>query len=172
MVRREFTVRAACDGADTRKTVTRHVPDSDTRPWSRPPASATSFWLSPFAEIERGRYLPGLDMAIRLANGLGVTLTEIVGQWEGARGAAPSGGVPQRVSRRRMAAVPLDVPQEDVFRRVRGLWELMSPERRDLYLKQGKALVAAQWKEETRGEFPRAAEPPAKPRRRSGGRHD
>jgi hypothetical protein len=109
-------------------------------------------------------------MAMRLANGLGVTLTEIVGQWEGERGAAQPGGIPQRVSRRRMPATPLDVPQEDVFRRVRGLWELMSPERRDAYLKQGKALVAAQWKEETRGEFPRAAEPPAKPRRRSGQR--
>jgi hypothetical protein len=31
------------------------------------------------------------------------------------------------------------------------LWELISPERRDACLKQVKALVAAQWKEETRG---------------------
>jgi transcriptional regulator with XRE-family HTH domain len=135
-------------------------------------ADAGGLDQSRVSEIERGRYLPGLDMAMRLANGLGVTLTEIVGQWEGARGAAQPGGIPQRVSRRRMPAAPLDVPQEDVFRRVRGLWELMSPERREAYWKQGKALVAAQWKEETRGEFPRAAEPTAKPRRRSGSRTD
>jgi transcriptional regulator with XRE-family HTH domain len=133
-------------------------------------ADAGGLDQSRVSEIERGRYLPGLDMAMRLANGLGVTLTEIVGQWEGARGTMRPGGVPQRVSRRRMSASILDVPQEDVFRRVRGLWELMSPERRDAYLKQGKALVAAQWKEETRGEFARAAEPPAKPRRRAGQR--
>ena len=60
-----------------------------------------------------------------------------------------------------MPAGPLDPSQEDVFRRVRGLWELMSPERREAYWKHGKALVAAQWKGETRGEFPGAAEPPA-----------
>ena len=133
-------------------------------------ADAGGLDQSRVSEIERGRYLPGLDMAMRLANGLGVTLTEIVGRWEGARTATQPGGVPRRVARRRVRAAPLDVPQEDVFRRVRGLWELMSPDRRDAYWKQGKALVAAQWKEETRGEFPRAAEPPVKPRRRSGGR--
>ena len=133
-------------------------------------ADAGGLDQSRVSEIERGRYLPGLDMAMRLANGLGVTLTEIVAQWEGARSTAQPGGVPRRVPRRRVPAAPLDVPQEDVFRRVRGLWELMSPERRDAFWKQGRALVAAQWKEETRGEFPRAAEPPVKPRRRSGGR--
>ena len=133
-------------------------------------AEAGGLEQSRVSEIERGRYLPGLDMAMRLANGLGVTLTEIVSRWEGAGTATQPGGVPRRVARRRVSSARLDVPQEDVFRRVRGLWELMSPERRDAYWKQGKALVAAQWKEETRGEFPRAAEPPVKPRRRSGGR--
>ena len=128
-------------------------------------ADAGGLDQSRVSEIERGRYLPGLDMAMRLANGLGVTLTEIVAQWERARSATQPGGVPRRVARRRGPAAPLDVPQEDMFRRVRGLWELLSPERRDTYLKQGKALVAAQWKEETRGEFPRAAEPSVKPRR-------
>jgi transcriptional regulator with XRE-family HTH domain len=135
-------------------------------------AEAGDLEQSRISEIERGRYLPGLDMAMRLATGLGVSLTEIVAQWEGARAATQPGGVAQRVARRLLPAAPLDVPQEDVFRRVRGLWELMSPERRDAYWKQGKALVAAQWKEETRGEFPRAVEPPAKPRRRSRRRSD
>jgi transcriptional regulator with XRE-family HTH domain len=133
-------------------------------------ADAGGLEQSRISEIERGRYLPGLDMASRLATGLGVSLTEIIAQWEGDRAASQLGGVPR--GRRRMPAAPLDVPQEDVFRRVKGLWELMSPERREAYWKHGKALVAAQWKEETRGEFPRAAEPTAKPRRRSGGRTD
>jgi transcriptional regulator with XRE-family HTH domain len=134
-------------------------------------ADAGGLEQSRISEIERGRYLPGLDMAMRLAKGLGVSLTEIIAQWEGAQ-AASHPGAAHRSPRRRMPAEPLDVPQEDVFRRVKGLWELMSPERRDAYWKQGKALVAAQWKEETRGEFPRAAEPTAKPRRRSASRTD
>jgi len=133
-------------------------------------ADAGGLDQSRVSEIERGRYLPGLDMAMRLATGLGVSLTEIVSQWEGARAAAQPGGVPRRVLRRRIPSAPLDVPQEDVFRRVRGLWELMTPERRNAFWKEGKALVAAQWREENRGEFPRAAEPPAKPRRRPRGR--
>ena len=54
-------------------------------------ADAGGLDQSRVSEIERGRYLPGLDMAMRLANGLGVTLTEIVGQWEGARGASAAG---------------------------------------------------------------------------------
>ncbi len=41
-------------------------------------ADAGGLDQSRVSEIERGRYLPGLDMAMRLANGLGVTLTEIV----------------------------------------------------------------------------------------------
>jgi hypothetical protein len=32
----------------------------------------------------------------------------------------------------------------------------MTTERRNAFWKQGKALVAAQWREENRGEFPRA----------------
>jgi transcriptional regulator with XRE-family HTH domain len=133
-------------------------------------ADAGGLDQSRISEIERGRYLPGLDMAVRLAAGLGVTLTEMVAQWEGPQGAAQASAGSARPKRRRMPAAALDVPQEDVFRRVRGLWELMSPERRDTYWKQGKALVAAQWKEETRGEFPRAAEPRAKPGRKTGSR--
>jgi len=70
------------------------------------------------------------------------------------------------VARRRILAATLGVPDEDVFRRVRGLWELMSPERRDKYWKQGKALVAEQWKEETRGEVSPSSEPAVKPRQR------
>src|ERR1700736_325444 len=73
-------------------------------------ADAGGLDQSRVSEIERGRYLPGLDMAMRLANGLGVTLTEIVAQWEGARGAVQPGGVPRRVVRRRGPAAPLDVP--------------------------------------------------------------
>jgi transcriptional regulator with XRE-family HTH domain len=130
-------------------------------------AEAGGLDQSRVSEIERGRYLPGLDMAMRLAKGLGVTLTEIIAQWEGTSAEALPGGVRQRMARR-LPGATLDVPQEDVFRRVRGLWELMSPDRRDLYWKQGKALVAEQWKEETRGEVPRSSA--AKPRQRSGGR--
>ena len=131
-------------------------------------ADAGGLDQSRVSEIERGRYLPGLDMATRLANGLGVTLTEIVREWEGSRGRPRPGGVARRAGRRRISAAALDVSQEDVFRRVRGLWELMSPERRAAFWKQGKALVAAQWKEETRAELPGAVPPTGKPRRRSG----
>jgi transcriptional regulator with XRE-family HTH domain len=132
-------------------------------------AEAGGLDQSRVSEIERGRYLPGLDMAMRLAKGLGVTLTELVAQWEETSAEPLPGGVRQRV-RRRMPPATLDVPQEDVFRRVRGLWELMSPERRDKYWKQGKSLVAEQWKEEMHGEFSRPSTPAAKPRQRSGGR--
>ena len=127
-------------------------------------AEAGGLEQSRVSEIERGRYLPGLDMAMRLATGLGVTLTEIIAQWEGTRPATKAGAPGQRVGRR-MPAAALDVPQEDLFRRVRGLWELMTADRRDAFLKQGKGLVAAQWREESRGEFPRPVEPTAKPRR-------
>ena len=54
-------------------------------------ADAGGLDQSRVSEIERGRYLPGLDMAMRLANGLGVTLTEIVAQWEGASGNISTG---------------------------------------------------------------------------------
>ncbi len=120
-------------------------------------ADAGGLDQSRVSEIERGRYLPGLDMAMRLAKGLGVTLTEVVAQWEGTSADARPGGVRQRVARRRIPAATLDVPEEDLF---------LSPERRDTYWKQGKSLVAQQWKEETRGEVSPASEPAAKPRER------
>ena len=129
-------------------------------------AEAGGLDQSRVSEIERGRYLPGLDMAMRLAKGLGVTLTEIVAQWEGTSAEPLPGGVRQRVARRRILAATQNVPDEEAFRRVRGLWELMSPERRDTYWKQGKALVAEQWKEETRGEVSPVSAPAAKPRQR------
>ena len=129
-------------------------------------AEAGGLDQSRVSEIERGRYLPGLDMALRLAKGLGVTLTEVVAQWEGTSAEALPGGARQRAVRRRMSTATVDVPDEDVFRRVRGLWELMSQERRNKYWKQGKALVAEQWKEETRGEVSPSSAPAAKPRQR------
>lgn len=112
-------------------------------------AEAGGLEQSRVSEIERDKYLPGLDLAVRLARGLGVTLTDIVARWEGT--VADASAAPRRVVRRQ-SETPLDVPQEDLFRRVRGLWELMTSDRRDLYLKQGKALVAEQWKAEARGE--------------------
>src|ERR1700738_2773745 len=121
-------------------------------------ADAGGLDQSRVSEIERGRYLPGLDIAMRVAKGLGVTLTEIVAQWEGTSAEALPGDVRRRVARRRIPAAALDVPQEDLFRRVRGLWELMSPDRRDEYWKHGKSLVAEQWKEERRGEGPPSPE--------------
>jgi transcriptional regulator with XRE-family HTH domain len=128
-------------------------------------AEAGGLDQSRVSEIERGRYLPGLDMAVRVAKGLGVTLTEIVSQWEGASAGALKSGSPR--ARRRVPPPPLDVPQEELFRRVRGLWELLSPDRREVYVKQGKTLVAEQWKAELRGEFPRPAESAAKVRPRA-----
>lgn len=119
------------------------------------------------SEIERDKYLPGLDLAVRLARGLGVTLTDIVSRWEGT--AADAGGVPRRVVRRQPDTA-LDVPQEDMFRRVRGLWELMTSDRRDLYLKQGKALVAEQWKAEARGEAVDARDVESQPKQRAASR--
>src|ERR1700719_80901 len=73
-------------------------------------AEAGGLDQSRVSEIERGRYLPGLDMAMRLAKGLGVTLTEIVAQWEGTSAEPLSGGVRQGVARRRMLAATLGVP--------------------------------------------------------------
>jgi transcriptional regulator with XRE-family HTH domain len=128
-------------------------------------AEAGGLEQSRISEIERGKYLPGLDLAVRLAKGLGVTLTEIVGQWEGTSATAAAGGGRRRG--RRLPPPPLDVPQEDLFRRIRGLWELLSPERRDVFWKQGKTLVAEQWRAETRGDYPRPVEPAAKSRPRA-----
>ncbi len=132
-------------------------------------ADAGGLDQSRISEIERNKYLPGLDLAVRLAKGLGVTLTVIVARWEGATGEAAAEPGRRRVVRREPAPA-LDVAQEDLFRRVRGLWELMSSELRDEYLKRGKALVAEQWKAEARGSFPRSTEADAKPRQRAGAR--
>src|ERR1700680_4198610 len=84
-------------------------------------AEAGGLDQSRVSEIERGRYLPGLDMAMRLAKGLGGTLTEGVAQWEGTGADVVPGGARERVARRRIPAATLDVPEEDLFRRVRGL---------------------------------------------------
>jgi transcriptional regulator with XRE-family HTH domain len=107
------------------------------------------------SEVERGKYIPGFELGRRIAKGLGVSLTEIVARWEGLYG---DGAVRLRGIRGPMPA--LDVPQEDLFRRVRGLWELMSAERRETYWKYGRSLVADQWKEETRGELSPVEKPP------------
>src|SRR3954464_13944159 len=56
-------------------------------------ADAGGLDQSRVSEIERGRYLPGLDMAMRLAKGLGGSLTDIIAQWEGAQAASQPGGV-------------------------------------------------------------------------------
>src|ERR1700687_4735403 len=77
-------------------------------------ADAGGLDQSRVSEIERGRYLPGLDMAMRLAKGLGVTLTEVVAQWEGTSADARPGGVRQRAARRKIAAATVDVPDEDL----------------------------------------------------------
>lgn len=113
-------------------------------------ADAGGLEQSRISEIERDKYLPGLDLAVRLAKGLGVSLTDIVARWEGTvpQSAAELGG---RRAVRRAGASAFDVSQEDLFRRVRGLWELMSPELRDEYLKHGKKLVADEWRAEQRG---------------------
>ena len=128
-------------------------------------AEAGGLEQSRVSEIERDRYLPGLDLAVRVAKGLGVTLTEVVAQWEGTSADAVPGTGRRRVQRR-VPPLPLDVPQEDLFRRVRGLWELLSPDRRDAYWKQGKVLVAEQWKAEKRGDLASPAESAPKERSR------
>jgi transcriptional regulator with XRE-family HTH domain len=129
-------------------------------------AEAGGLEQSRVSEIERGRYLPGLDLAVRMAKGLGVTLTEIVSQWEGTSAdALPAAG--RQRARRRIPAPAMDVAQEDLFRRVRGLWELLSPDRREVYWKHGKALVTEQWKEESLGDYPRPAESSSKVRPRA-----
>ena len=48
-------------------------------------AQAGDLEQSRVSEIERGRYTPGLDLAVRLAKGLGVPLTELVARWEGLK---------------------------------------------------------------------------------------
>lgn len=128
-------------------------------------ADAGGLEQSRISEIERDKYLPGLDLAVRLAKGLGVTLTDIVARWEGTAGDSAT-ELGRRRGVRRAAAAPLDVSQEDLFRRVRGLWELMSPELRDEYLKHGKKLVAEEWKAEQRGAPARSTTLEDKPRQR------
>ena len=100
------------------------------------------------SEIERGRYTPGLDLAARMAKGLGVPLTELVARWEGLKAEVIPGGVRLHGVRARQGVTVLDVPQEDLFRRIKGLWEDMSPERREQYWKFGRSLLTGQWQEE------------------------
>ena len=111
-------------------------------------AEAGDLEQSRVSEIERGRYTPGLDLAARLAKGLGVPLTEIVARWEGLKAEVIPGGMRLRGGRARHGVTPLDVPQEDLFRRIKGLWEDMSPEGREQYWKYGRSLLATQWKAE------------------------
>lgn len=111
-------------------------------------AQAGDLEQSRVSEIERGRYTPGLDLAARLAKGLGVPLTELVARWEGLKAEVIPGGVRLHGARARQGVTALDVPQEDLFRRVKGLWEDMSPERREQYWKFGRSLLSSQWKEE------------------------
>ena len=64
----------------------------------------------------------------------------------------------------------LDVPQEELFRRVKVLCEDMSPERREQYWKFGRSLLSGQWKEERDLEVvppprPKAVKPRGRPRR-------
>jgi transcriptional regulator with XRE-family HTH domain len=56
-------------------------------------AEAGDLEQSRVSEVERGRYVPGLDLATRLAKGLGVSLTELVAGWEGLHAEIVSGGV-------------------------------------------------------------------------------
>jgi transcriptional regulator with XRE-family HTH domain len=124
-------------------------------------AQAGDLEQSRVSEIERGRYTPGLDLAARLAKGLGVPLSEVVARWEGRQADLVPGGVRLRGTRARYGVTALDVPQEDVFRRVKGLWEDMSPERREQYWKFGRSLLAGQWKEEQDVEGMRRPQPKA-----------
>jgi transcriptional regulator with XRE-family HTH domain len=111
-------------------------------------AEAGDLAQSRVSEIERGRYTPGLDLAARLAKGLGVPLTELVARWEGLTADVSPGGVRRHGVRARQGVTALDVPQEDLFRRIKGLWEDMSPERREQYWKFGRSLLTGQWQEE------------------------
>ena len=135
-------------------------------------AQAGDLEQSRVSEIERGRYTPGLDLAARLAKGLGVPLTELVARWEGLKAEAIPGGVRLHGVRARQGVTALDVPQEDLFRRVKGLWEDMSPERREQYWKFGRSLLSGQWKEERDLEVvppprPKAIKPRGRPARRN-----
>jgi hypothetical protein len=61
---------------------------------------------------------------------------------------------------------PLDVPQEDLFRRVKGLWEDVSSDHREGLWKYGRSLLAKQWKEENKPAPRLPLEPVAKRKRR------
>jgi len=93
------------------------------------------------SEIEHDTYLPGLDLAARLAKGLSVSLTALVARWEGVSAA--------------QAELGADVPDEALFRRLRGLWEDMTPETRARFCAEGRRLLRAQWDAEQ--ETPAAA---------------
>lgn len=97
------------------------------------------------SEIEHGRYTPGLDQAARLAKGLGVTLADLVGRWEGT--VAP--GTRARAIGPARPAGDLDVPQRDLFRRLRGLWEDMSEAGRAELLRTGRTILTAEWTRDT-----------------------
>jgi hypothetical protein len=98
-------------------------------------------------------------------------LTELVARWEGLKAEVIPGGVRLQGVRARQGVTALDVPQEDLFRRIKGLWEDMSPERREQYWKFGRSLLSGQWKEERALEVvPPSRAKTAKPKSRSGRR--
>jgi len=97
--------------------------------------------------------MPGLDLAQRLAKGLGVTLTELVARWEGValKGRAAGSREPSGGKARGASWLEQDVPQAELFRRVRGLWEDMSAETRQAFWQNGRELLQRQWNEEAEG---------------------
>ena len=87
------------------------------------------------SDIENDTYLPGLDVASRLAKGLGVSLTTLIARWEGV-------SLTDVVD---MATVA----DADRFRRVWGLWENMSPETRGKFIVAGRSLLGKEWNDES-----------------------
>lgn len=77
---------------------------------------------SRISEVERGQYLPSLDLAARVATGLGCSLAELVTQWERG-GLAPR----RRIANSKPGAAPTGRgPDPDLFDQLEGLWRNMS----------------------------------------------
>jgi len=92
-----------------------------------------------------------------------------VSRWEGVPLKGRSGGSRQPSGGRGRGGSWLeqDVPQAELFRRVRGLWEDMSAETRQAFWQGGRELLQRQWSEEGKtGGVADAGKPAHRPRRR------
>lgn len=83
------------------------------------------------SEIEAGRE-PGISRAQQVARGLGLTLTEVVAQWEGihltrTRGSGRLGVGPRAIG---TGPISTDIPEPRLFGGLISAWEMLPAQRR------------------------------------------